>query len=758
MLPRRTNLLVFLVVLSAATLFAVAMVAVLQIQRTGVVDARKFVWRDSTSALVFGFERHLLQFRGELAVALNSNASPVDLRAAAQRYEILVSRIDLLKTSSSLDVLRERPEYRILMPKLDGLVQAGDRLLAAASAPRADAQALLEQTDAMAADVQSYASAAASTTTTLIEEQFQVLQRQALVIGALAVLQLLLMAVTLYTLWARHKQQTAARLELECLAEELREAKLGAEAANRTKSQFLANMSHELRTPFQGVLGMLQLLEGTALAPSQRELIHTARESANHLLLVLNETLDLSAIEAGKMVLHESPTDLNKLCHEVEGLMRIQADSCGLNLLARFDPGLPPWASGDATRIKQILFNLLSNAIKFTPAGEVRFDVSCSRPDAGHASLSFSVSDTGIGMDEQTFARLFQRFEPGDSTLSRRFAGAGLGLEISRGLARLMGGDLVAQSRPGEGSRFILNIELALSEAPADLLPLPVALAPLAHLPLSVLVADDHPINRRYLELVLQGLGHGVTLCENGEEALEIVQTERFDAILMDVHMPVMDGLAATRAIRALGGRYQALPILALTADVMSGARERAIAAGFSAFLPKPVQIEHLSAALGNPAASRGAVVKPPDPVSQPTSSPLSERFDQLAAALAATELRKLVAMFFCDESKAFAELRDALAQRQRDPVLRAAHKFRGSARVLGFASLAEAAECAETWARSQEPSEQCGPLALRLENAMMATTAALEGWLDHGAADGTDRKFNRMRPSIAPWSSPRSA
>jgi two-component system, sensor histidine kinase len=716
-LGSRAGLLIALVVASALTTFIAAMAAVVQANKAQALEVQKLGVRDSVTAQVFGFERQFLRFRADLAAAIATGFMDPPRSELALRQEILASRIRLLTGSPSLEMLRGQPEFEALLPHLQLLENSRSWLQAEGPAPMAQARELLEAVDAMTPDVQSFSNSAMSNTAQLIENQYRLLHGQATVITSLAALQLLLLALAVYALWTRHKEEAAARNQLEQLADELREAKLAAEAAARAKSQFLANMSHELRTPFQGVLGMLQLLQRTALSTQQTELVHTASQSAAHLLSLLNEILDISAIEAGKVVLHDSAINLQRLVEDVAQLMRVQADERGLTMTAVLEPSLPAWVVGDGTRIKQILFNLLNNAVKFTPAGHVRLEAGCSGSEDGRAHVYFEVVDTGIGMDEATQARLFRRFEPGDSRLSRRFGGTGLGLEISRNLARLMGGELVATSRLGEGSRFLLTLPLPQASAPA--LPHKPAAVTLQR-PLHVLIADDHPINQRYLALVLATLGHRADVCDNGEEAVEIVQTDDFDVVLMDVHMPVMDGLAATRAIRALGGAYAKLPVIALTADVVVGSRERALAAGVTSFLGKPVQMEDLATALAAVVAGTAVSV----PVRAPASRVARSRYEELAASLPQAQLRELLRMFFADEAGVLAQLRAAVIQGSPATVCEAAHKYKGAARMIGLDGVAQTAQEIEAWAGRGAPSQDKPGLLQRLDAELAAAQA----------------------------------
>ncbi len=712
-LAGRTRLLVVLAILSMLAVLGAAVVSVVQMRQGPLADRRQVNWRDSVTGLVFGFEREYARFRGELVAAARA-AGPLDLGDAQTRYEILVSRIQLLESTGSLDALRNIHEYATLMARVRGLTVSADALFAHPAPTRAALRSLLVQTDEASPDVQSFTRAATVATAHLVEQQFAALHRQASVIGALAVLQLLLAAAAGYLVLAQRRQEAAAREQLETLADELRTATHAADAANRTKSQFLANMSHELRTPFQGVTGMLQLLEQSGPTDAQKDLIRTARESADHLLTLLNDVLDVSAIEAGRVVLEEQPLNLHRLCRDVRQLMRGQAFARGLRLELGVAANVPKWVMGDATRIKQVLFNLLSNAIKFTPSGVITLTVQ----KGTDGLMTFKVTDTGIGMDEATLARLFRRFEMGDETLSRRFGGAGLGLEISRSLARMMGGNLVAQSTLGKGSAFTFTAGLPRCEAPAEA----GALSAFAALPaqaLDVLVADDHPINRKYLALVLASMGHRYVLCEDGLQAVEHARTGRFDVVLMDIHMPGLDGLQATEAIRALDGPVAQLPVLVLTADVMPATRERATAAGVTACLHKPVQGPQLAEAL-NVAVHGAAIANRP--------GALSSRFAALGNELPSQALAGLVDMFFSDESRTLADLHAALDAGEPRRIALAAHKLQGSARMLGFWRIAELAVDIEK-AEGQGPHKTRTPQQARklLDMALAETRAAVQ-------------------------------
>jgi signal transduction histidine kinase/CheY-like chemotaxis protein len=407
-------------------------------------------------------------------------------------------------------------------------------------------------------------------------------------------------ALLALALWRREWQR---RQQLEALAADLRVAQHKAEDASQAKSAFLANMSHELRTPFQGLLGMLQLLDTDALTPAQHRQLQVARESGSHLLDILDDVLDAARLEAGTLHLHEDAVSPQELVADVQALMAPVAQAKGLQMSTRVDEALPQRLLLDGTRVRQVLFNLLSNAIKFTDHGRVELDIGVK-----HGQLRLAVTDTGIGMDASTMARLFQRFSQGDESTSRRHGGTGLGLEISRSLARLMGGDIEVQSAPDAGSCFALQLPLRAAAAPEP----PDGAAPEVALDsgrrLRLLVAEDNEVNREVLAAMIAHLGHEASFAHDGRQALQTLQQNDFDIVLMDLHMPELDGLAATRAIRSSSGPKAAVPIIALTADAFGDTRARCIDAGMNGFLSKPVGLEDLSLALASHASAASAM------------------------------------------------------------------------------------------------------------------------------------------------------
>ncbi len=379
---------------------------------------------------------------------------------------------------------------------------------------------------------------------------------------------------------AAQEQQQAMTLLIKAREE--------SDLANRAKSDFLAMMSHELRTPMNGVLGMLQLLDTTEMNEEQHEYAALAMESTEHLLKVINDILDFSRIERGALELELISFNLPALLKAAQQAFQHSAQQRGLQLRLQLDDGLPaPQVQGDPTRLRQILVNLIGNALKFTERGEVRIEAHWQALDNQVLWFTCKVHDTGIGISAERLETMFDAFQQADNSISRRYGGTGLGLPIARTLAECMGGTLKAQSEPGRGSCFTLEIPLPFSAQQPQLPVHDAASAPTAQASRSVLLVEDNAVNQTVIEAMLRSLGYQVELVGDGAQAVTAVRERQFAAVLMDCRLPVMDGYEATRRIRDLGSAGR-LPIIALTANALQGDREACLQAGMNDYLAKP--------------------------------------------------------------------------------------------------------------------------------------------------------------------------
>jgi two-component system, sensor histidine kinase len=776
---RRVPRVSWLGLLGVVLTLALLAVALVQARQYSALKTTLEAGRDYSTLTLFEAETEYLRLVDKWRGVADGREG-ADKLALRSQYEAWVDRVALLHGERAAALFENGAAYRQALAKMDAFVAAADRALGQQpliDPSQAFAQGLLPALLALDEPMRVVALGSSQRLANQLEKRADMARVQNQLSLALTVflsaLTLGFTALALVQLRRMHQR----RLALEDVATKLRQARAEAEASSDAKSGFLANMSHEIRTPFHGLMGMLSLLRETGLSSRQADYLRTATESADKLLAVLNDLLDMSQLESGRMSLSLAPVELRSLLRDVEALMRPQAMGKQLALHIDADPAVPERVMMDGTRVKQILFNLLSNAIKFSERGAVVLDLRwhehgghrqagnggllshhAVKRSTSHFSatspmsneLEFVVTDTGPGMNATAMDRLFNRFTSGDASPTRQHSGAGLGLEISRNLARLMNGEISVRSAPGKGSCFTLRL-------PVEVLPAvdqaSDSLGPARAMParaLQVLVAEDHPVNRQYMAALLQGLGHDAHFAANGEEAVRAASMRSFDLVLMDLHMPVLDGLGATRAIRSLPDpSMSTLPIVALTADALDETRERCLVAGMNDFLTKPVSPQKLATSLRRLFGSATSSETPPriddDRTSKTRVNPAAATgqalVDEVAVAMSlqALSLDKLGAMmenFLTQGPETVKRLRAAVRDAQPLELRVNAHAAKGAALNLGLSGLAATAEALQQGA-SHLPAHEIARLVQRYEEQLGSTRATLRDLGLIGRANG---------------------
>lgn len=523
---------------------------------------------------------------------------------------------------------------------------------------------------------------------------------------------------------------------------ELENATASANAASEAKSRFLSTMSHEMRTPLNGLIGALALVQKSDLDAQQKELISVAQEASEALLVHISDVLDFSKLEAEKFELDIKPFDLHRMAKSVAGIVTAQVENQRNKLVLDIAEDVPRHVVGDSVRLRQIVLNYVTNANKFTRHGTIRLSMKSTGGDAETARVRISVSDTGIGIPQDRLQDLFQEFSMIESGYTRKCAGTGLGLAISKRLAEAMGGSVGVESELGKGSTFWSEVQLEKCEG-AEQFETEFEISEKGFGGLKILLVDDNATNRLIGSKLLTSGGHLVTLAKNGREAVDLASATRFDAILMDISMPEMDGLEATRHIRKLAEPLSAVPIVALTANAIIGDREKFLAAGMDDYLTKPFRLADIQEKLAKlvqmaPVSPSPEVQLPDSEISRDGALDIAE-LELLGEATSDDIVISAIETYLSELKIRYAELQSALGTHQDESIKTVCHAIAGASRSIGALKLGDAAKAAEL-ACVDGDAQKAALLATQLEPLFAEAERALAAYRDNLAARSGDR------------------
>ena len=535
--------------------------------------------------------------------------------------------------------------------------------------------------------------------------------------------------------------QAEVRRQSELLEEKIRqrtesleEAMQRAMAASRTKTEFLANMSHELRTPMSGFLGMIELVLDSPLSEEQREQLETAQRCGLSLLALLNDVLDLSRIESGKMVMERIPFAPASIAEDSLKSVLPKAQQKGIDLRSDLECQ-PPILRGDPLRFRQILLNLLSNAVKFTERGSVELRLRGSAGEGGRVVLNLEVADTGTGIPPDKLPLIFEKFTQADGSITRRYGGTGLGLAITRRLVELHSGGIHAESELGKGSTFHVTLEYEAAKEGQIVVPLPaldgnMPVREKAATCVPILVVEDNTVNQKVVAAILRKRGYLVEIASNGQEALDMLARSVYGLVLMDLQMPVMDGLEATQRLRR-DPRWRDLPVVAMTAHAMTGDRERCLDAGMNGYISKPVHSAHLLATVEHYVAAEVAKIRRLAPsLVKPKPAPIDP---QVVARLMDSDaglMEGMVTFFLQVASERLHKMHAAASKRLVEVVLHEAHQMRAAAENIAATGVVECITRVEEAAQREElPALKHSLLLLEAEVQRLSRHAA--SWHD---------------------------